>query len=41
MMYVYKGNGLYQKELYMNKRLVNFFKDLGHLKGVIPLDEAS
>lgn len=41
MMYIYKWDGLYQKELYMKKRLVNYVKDLGYLKGVIPPDEDS
>lgn len=30
-----------QKEIYLKKRLITFFKELGYVRGVIPLDEAS
>lgn len=36
MLYVYEEDVLSQEELYMNKQLMNFVKDLGYPKGVIP-----
>lgn len=39
--YIYKESGMSQKEIYLKKRLITFFKELGYIGGVIPLDEAS
>lgn len=40
-LYIYIEEGLYQEYLYLNKQIMNFFKDPIYTRGVTPPDEAS
>lgn len=39
-LYIYKESDMSQEEIYLNKRFITFFKELGYVRGIIPRDES-
>lgn len=39
--HVYNKKYMYQKELYLNRQLVTFYKEVGYVGGIVPPDTTS